>query len=338
MKNTIQSSEAAAGTRAGLATPSRPRPSRAAGFPSRGAWSVLALLVLPWTACGPRTESVVVFTAQDRVFAEPVFAAFTEETGIRVLPVHDNEATKTTGLANRLRAEAARPQGDLWWSNEEMRTRQLAREGVLEPGWTSFGERRRVLVVHEEHRDRVPMNPGLSLFTNAEFRGRIAIAYPVFGTTVAHFLVLRQRWGREAWEAWCRALADNRPLILDSNSAVVRLVAQGEVWIGLTDSDDVAFGRREGLSVTDVSLPPEEDLAIPNTLALVRGAPHPDPARRLMSFIAGSSAIERLVSTGALTGSTTPSEDPARPDDATWDRVLDDLDPAIRWLEGVFVR
>src|SRR5205085_730602 len=74
-------------------------------------------------------KTVVLYTSQDQDFAEPVLKQFTRETGIRVQSVFDSEAVKTVALANRLLAEANHPQCDIWWSNEELRTRQLAARG-----------------------------------------------------------------------------------------------------------------------------------------------------------------------------------------------------------------
>src|SRR5256885_12959964 len=52
---------------------------------------------------------------------------------------YDSEAVKTVGLANRLLAERAHPQCDVFWSNEEMRTRQLAGQDVFcaTNGWAA---------------------------------------------------------------------------------------------------------------------------------------------------------------------------------------------------------
>jgi iron(III) transport system substrate-binding protein len=287
--------------------------------------------------CARSSNEVVVYAAQDRIFAEPIFAEFTRKTGIRVRAVHDNEATKTTGVANRLMVESARPVADVWWSNEEMRTRQLARKGILATNWQAFGQRRRVLVAQPQIAERLPRRVPMALLTNAEYRGRIAIAYPVFGSTANHLLVLRQRWGEEQWRQWCLALKANRPLIVDGNSAVVRLVAKGDAWIGLTDSDDVTFGRREGLSVVDRELASADGFAVPNTAAMVVNAPHPEAARRLAEFLASRDVRHRLIEAGAL---DPESEGIGQPPDSAvdWDRLLDELDDGLRWLEQTFVR
>lgn len=289
-------------------------------------------------ACSKRAPFVVVYAAQDRIFSEPVFRSFTEQSGIEVRAVHDNEATKTVGLANRLALERSHPQADLWWSNEEMRTRQLVRQGVLDQGWQSFGHRSRVLVVPEGAKDALPAAPDLSLLTNSALKGRIAIAFPVFGTTATHFLVLRQRWGAQAWEQWCRALALNRPLIVDGNSVVVRLVARGDARIGLTDSDDVSFARREGLKVTPLSLPPADGLWVPNTIAYVTKSPRRDPAQQLAEYLIGTPIVSRLIEAGALEGADGLPTGDMRVNESQWERLLDELDPAVTTLREIFVR
>lgn len=305
---------------------------------------VLALVFLlglgAISGCRPGRPFVVVYAAQDRVFAEPLFAAFTRETGIEVRPVYDNEATKTTGLANRLLAEAARPQADVWWSNEEMRTRQLLREGVLDPPMARFGQRARVLVVRTN-----TFAPGtwkdfdLAALTRAEFRGQVALAYPLFGTTAGQFLVLRQRLGEAAWQAWGRALMANRPWLVDGNSRVVQAVARGDARVGLTDSDDVRFAQREGLPVVAIPLSIRDGLEVPNTVARVRNAPHRDAAERLREFLTGPTARAQLIAAGALDPESTAVAGLADPSAAPdWEKILAELDPALSWLQAVFVR
>ncbi len=310
----------------------RPR-SATRGHP--GPWIVL-LLILSLAGCRRTGDSVTVYAAQDRVFAEPIFKEFRQATGIEVDPVFDNEATKTTGLANRLVLEAKNPQADVWWSNEELRTRQLVREGILEPELRQFGHRERVLVVSAHPTRTLPAALSLSTLTQPEFRGRIAMAYPIFGTTLAHLLVLRQRWGDAAWRTWCEALAANRPLLVDGNSLVVKIVARGDAWVGLTDSDDVAFGRREGLDVAAHPLSAEDGLLIPNTIARVVRAPHPDAASKLLAFLGGMGTEARLVAAGALESASFPGRSEVGTID--WDTILRDLDPSVRWLQATFVR
>ncbi len=301
-------------------------------------WLVLIAGVWVGTGCGRSGPEVIVYTAQDRVFAEPIFREFERHLGTRVRALYDSEATKAVGLANRLIAESARPRADVWWSNEEMRTRQLAARGVLETGWTTFGGRRRVLVVRTNSEYARGPAVSLGLLTNAACRGRVAMAYPVFGSTTTHLLMLRQRWGEPAWKAWCRSLAENRPLVVDGNSVVVRLVARGDADLGLTDSDDVAFGQREGLPVMAIALEESDGAWLPNTVAVVAGARNRQGATGLMEYLAGPEVGEGLKAAGAIDrdeGTTGPG---AAMSDADWAAILGGMDAAVEWLKETFVR
>ncbi len=116
------------------------------------AFGLLAALVVPAISLLKRAtaKTVVVYCAQDQDYAEPIFQQFQKDTGIKVLPVFDSEAVKTVGMANRLLAERSYPQCDLFWGNEEMRTRQLAAQNVFREtnGWAAFGHRSRRLVIN----------------------------------------------------------------------------------------------------------------------------------------------------------------------------------------------
>src|SRR5262245_17000300 len=99
------------------------------------AWVVGMLVVL--SGCGGSREgagtstapSVVVYSAQDREFAQPVLRAYEKRTGVVVRPKFDVESTKTVGLANDIIAEANRPQCDLFWNNEILNTLRLKERG-----------------------------------------------------------------------------------------------------------------------------------------------------------------------------------------------------------------
>ncbi|MBL9175931.1 MAG: substrate-binding domain-containing protein, partial [Verrucomicrobiales bacterium] len=248
---------------------------------------------------------VVLYCAQDQVFAEPMLAEFTAKTGIPVRPVFDSEAVKTVGLANRLLAERGHPVCDVYWGNEELRARQLAAAGVFVPtnGWAAFGHRSRSLVVRTNPTgvpDGFVTPRSLVDLTNVAFRGRVSLAFPLFGTTATHLLALRQHWGESNWLAWCRALAANAPLLEEGNSHVVRRVARGEAWVGVTDSDDIVSGQREGLPVA--ALPPfPESLLVPNTVALVAKPGGASPAaRQLFEFLQSPAVRSALEAAGAL--------------------------------------
>lgn len=286
---------------------------------------------------GHSAETVIVYAAQDQVYAEPILKDFEKQTGIKVRAIYDSEATKTVAIANRLLAERDHPRCDVYWGNEELRTRQLASRNIFREtnGWAAFGYRSRRMVV--------PAAPGspaapasLVELTNPIYRDKVALAYPLFGTTAAHFLALRQHWGESNWLAWCRALAANKPFLVDGNSVAVKFVARGEAVIGLTDSDDIAAEIREGARVKALPIS-GETLLIPNTVAVVRHAPHPAAAQRLFEYLQTRAVTERLVQDGALEGAWASDVWSAtlQPD---WEAVLRDLDSATATLQKVFLR
>ena len=95
---------------------------------------VVLLTVLSQFACTParKEKELVVYTSVDLVYSEPVFMEYEKSSGIRVLPVYDVEAAKTTGLVNRLIAEKGNPRADVFWSGEFAQTILLREEGVLD--------------------------------------------------------------------------------------------------------------------------------------------------------------------------------------------------------------
>jgi iron(III) transport system substrate-binding protein len=303
----------------------------------RGAWFVALLLLT--SACDRTPRSyIVLYCAQDQSLAEPILRRFESQSGLQVRAVFDSEAAKTVGLANRLISEASHPSADVYWGNEEFRARQLLALGVLDTveGLKTFGQRSRQWVVRD-----APVPPELESLqsmmelTNRAFKGRLSIAHPRFGTTSTHFHALRQHWGDTPWREWCRALAQNDPFIEEGNSQVVQRVARGEALLGLTDSDDILAAQRQGLKVRPLRSFPET-LLIPNTLALVVGAPNPPGALHLVKFLSSPEVELELVSAGGLEPRKDgPLQAALRPD---WPKIIFSIDSTAQQLEELFRR
>jgi iron(III) transport system substrate-binding protein len=281
-------------------------------------------------------REVVLYSSADPDVLRPVVEVFEKETGIRVKTVGDTEATKTTGLVQRVIAEKDRPRADAWWSSEAMGTILLSSAGLLEPytseaaergspwpasmrgsrkDWYGIARRARVLVYNTRHVAAEQVPGRLAGLAEPRFRGRLVMARPQFGTTRGHMAALLHAHGEAAFAGWLRALRDNGVRLLDGNASVVRAVANGEAWIGLADTDDVHAGIRNGWPVAMVLvgneiLPtardgagaavrhfPEAEMQVPSTVAVVRGAPHPEQARRLLDFLV-SPRVERMLADG----------------------------------------
>jgi iron(III) transport system substrate-binding protein len=289
--------------------------------------------------CKQQTPTVIIYTSQDEEYAAPIFQNFEKQTGIAVKAVYDSEAVKTVGLVNRLLAETSNPQCDVFWNNEELRTRLLASRNIFREtnGWVLMGYRTRRIAVNT---NLLPLANAPHLFTdvtNAAWRGKVALAYPMFGTTATHFLALRQYLGDENWQAWCRALVANKPMLVDGNSIAVRQVGGGEALLCFTDSDDAAAEKREGLPVAPVPLD-AQSLIVHNTAGVLRGAPHPAEAERLFEYLQSAPVQEELVSKKALE-SAVPGDVNTQPGlKVDWNTLLRDLDKGTEEMKTIFLR
>jgi iron(III) transport system substrate-binding protein len=269
--------------------------------------------------CQRGTHEVVVYTSVDQVFSEPIFQEFERQTGTTVRAVFDTEETKSTGVLNRIIAEAQSPRTDVFWSGDPVRPFLLVKRGLVEPyvstnaasipaafkapdgTWTGFAARARILLVNTA---RVP--PGeaprsIRDLANPRWKGQTAMANPLFGTTTMHIAALFAASGDEQAQAFLRDLRANEIRVASSNGEVKRLVVGGEVAFGLTDTDDAHEALEHGAPVQAVY--PDEDgigtLVMPTTVVLIKGGPHPADGRRLIDFLLSPEVERRMADSAA---------------------------------------
>jgi len=329
----------------------------------------LLLLALCLCGCQPRraVRDVVVYTSIDQVYAEPILNDFERQTGIRVLAVYDVEASKTTGLANRLIAERSRARADVFLSGEFSQTLALKAAGVLAPYrspaaaglpiydaenyWAGFGGRARVLLVNTQRvaRSRCPASL-FDLLDPAWPRGQVGMALPLFGTAATHAAALYACLGPEKARSFYRQLAARGVRVVDGNSVVRDLVARGDLMVGITDTDDACAAIRAGapvrMIVPDQGAAGLGTLVIPGTVSLVANAPHAAEGRRLIDYLASPDMDSRLVTCGwsqiSLRASGVRAEGmpqaELRPMQAQPADVFGQLATAIQDLTEIFVR
>ncbi len=280
-------------------------------------------------------KEVVVYTSVDQVYSEPILKAYEQSTGVRVKAVYDVEAAKTTGLVTRLDAEKARPQADVFWSGEFAQTMGLKERGVLAPYrspaaadipavfsdpeacWTGVGGRARVFIVNTTLLR--PSEYPASLDDMLDSRrpaDSIGIANPLFGTAATHAAALYASRGPDPALGFFKALRERGIRVVDGNSVVRDLVANGQLAFGLTDTDDAAEALRRGAPVRVIA--PDQDrggtLVIPGTVAMIAGGPHPAEARALVDYLLSVETEAALVKAGGFQMSLRPGSplnDPA---------------------------
>ncbi len=292
----------------------------------RDSFKRLALAALALTAavagCTAANDGgageVVIYTSVDQVYAEPLFREFERETGIRVVAVFDTEETKSTGVLNRLIAEGDNPRADLFWSGDPVRPFLLIGRGLSAPyvpanaaaipatfrdaegSWTGTAARARVLLVNRERLAGRPMPTRLDDLADPRWKGNVAIANPLFGTTTMHAAALFATRGEAEARRFFEALKANDVRVAGSNGEVRRLVVSGEVAFGLTDTDDAYEAVKDGAPVEIVY--PDQDgagaLVMPTSVILIRGGPNPGTARQLADFLVSPEA-ERMMAASA---------------------------------------
>jgi iron(III) transport system substrate-binding protein len=284
--------------------------------------SIGAAVAVLVAGCGGRERSreVIAYVSADRPFSEPIMLEYERRTGVRVNVVYDTEETKSTGLANRLLAEKNRPQADVFWSNEPVRTLVLKSRDVLQPYqspsargiadtfkdrdgyWTGFAARLRVIVYNTAR--VADADAPRSVFDLAEprWKGQVAIADPRFGSTSFHVAALYAELGDKRADDYFRKLRANDVKVVDGNSVVRDMVARGDVSVGLTDTDDVNVAIEAKQPVALV-LPDRDGIGVPvmpNMVSLVAGAPHSDEGKRLVDYLLSPEVERRLAESDAV--------------------------------------
>lgn len=255
-------------------------------------------------------RELVLYTSVDQPIAAPIIAEFEKQSGIDVLIVTDAEATKSVGLAERLRAEKANPQADVFWGNEIFHTINLAEEGIFTPyespsaadipaifkdpqdRWTGSVVRVRVIVVSPTS-DFMPQ--GLEDLIKSQ-SGVVAMARPTAGTTGGHVAAIYALWGEEKADAYFRALQQKGIKLLGGNSAVAEQSQRGAISMGLTDNDDVHAAQQGG--PLGMILPDQDSigtLVVPCTVGLVQSS---DDAKRLVDYLLSRQVEEAMMKAG----------------------------------------
>src|SRR5262249_36984644 len=174
--------------------------------------------------------------------------------------------------------------------------------------WHAFATRARVLIVNTELVPEKERPKSLFDLADEKWKGQAVMARPLFGTSATQAACLFEVMGREDAEKYYHALKENGIHIAPGNSQVARWVADGKtpsgerVAVGVTDTDDamamvrakkkvaLIFPDREGSE----KYPRFGTLYIPNTVAILKNASHPEAAKRLVDYLLSPEVEARL--------------------------------------------
>jgi iron(III) transport system substrate-binding protein len=267
----------------------------------------------------PSKRIVVLYCATDREIAQELIDQFEKETGIHIEAKFDTEAAKSVGLVQAIRQEKANPQCDVFWGGGSFFCTMLANDGCLAPvpndlvqaegtaphdaegRWLGFAAAYRVLIVNTEVLAPDSRPHSFRDLTDPRFKGHVGIANPLFGGMAAHLAALFAKLGGDEGRNWLKGLKSNDCAICAGMADVKDRVASGELWFGITATDDAHVALAGGKPVT-VVYPDQNPGEIGclngyNTVALVAGAPHPREAEKLIRFLMTTST-EKILAAG----------------------------------------
>jgi iron(III) transport system substrate-binding protein len=326
--------------------------------------AVLVLGFSLWWKAAHR-HALVVYCAHDAIYAEKILRDFERRTGIPLAIRFDTEATKSLGLAELLIREKDAPRCDVFWNNELLGMLDLQERGILQPyqgtgyaripvafkapdgSWTGFAARLRVVMFNTAKAGTTAPNltglpPGTDL-------SHIAIAKPLYGTTLTHYTLLWHLWGAQKLQAWHNDWRRAGVKELNGNAAVKDAIAEGACYAGFTDTDDCFEAKDDGhpVAMTPVRLDDGKTICIPNTVAIIRGARHPQAAHQLVDFLlseetelALAASKSRQVPLGPVPAERLPAEVREL---AQWAREGEDLTKlgtaraeCLAWLKSLY--
>lgn len=281
-------------------------------------YAVALCIAISSSGCVPQPEdAVVVYSAADREYATPILGGFERRNEtVEVTPVFDVESTKTVGLVTKIESESKRPRCDVFWNNEIMHTLRLEKAGMLQsidwdiPGdwpksfrsddgnWVGIAARARVLLVNRDLLPNTENRPSsVKDLVDPKWKDKCGVALPMFGTTATHFSILVDQMGAEKANEFFKSVASNA-VVLSGNKQVAQAVSSGQLAFGLTDTDDALIEIDAGLPV-EMVFPDQQPgepgtLRIPNTVAVMKNAPHPIAAAELANYLVSTDTEMRL--------------------------------------------
>jgi|LakMenEpi03Aug12_release.lakeMendotaPanAssembly.Ray.scaffolds.fasta_scaffold174776_2 iron(III) transport system substrate-binding protein len=241
-------------------------------------------------------RSLIVYCAHDSLYADSILERFSKIANCTVYAKYDTEASKSLGFVSRLLAEKNSPQCDVFWNNEVLGTAALDIAGVLadlrEPHrierratnrWVSFGGRLRCVI--SASRRSLSEESVNSVFEQGEL-SFLAVAKPMFGTTLTQYCRWAEVWGLSALIERHRDWVRKGLRVVDGNAQVKDLVAAGGCELGFTDSDDLHAARDAGSTLwAEPVRIGGRTICIPNTAAVIAGTEHGDLAHALVAHL-----------------------------------------------------
>ena len=178
----------------------------------------------------------------------PIFAKFTEKTGIKLEIDYGN----TPALAMQLMTEGQDSPVDVFYAQESGYLGAMAKGELLaevpealrklvrseldvgQTHWLAVSGRARVMVYDPAKVTAEQLPKSLKDLTGEAWKDKVGWA-PTNGSFQAHLSALRHHWGEEETETWLKGIMANGVRAAGNNSALVQDVARGALAVGLVN-------------------------------------------------------------------------------------------------------
>lgn len=248
-------------------------------------------------------DALIIYCSHDSIFADKILKDFSQKTGIRVIPRYDTEASKSLGLTEKILLEGAKSECDLYWSNEIFSMPVLQEANLLEAYkgtgwqripdiykdsngfWAGFAARLRVVIINTENFKGNQQD--ITTRFNQGDLSKVAIALPLYGTTLTHFACLWRALGKDTLVANYREWKKRGLQIVPGNGPSRTLVANGTCQFAWTDTDDFfgALDKNAPVKMLPVRLPDNSTICIPNTIGLMKNSTRKNAAKKLIDYL-----------------------------------------------------
>ncbi len=276
--------------------------------------SILALIgTTVWEAPGARAQSVELqfYTSVPRNQTVPLIEKFSElNPDIHVSMFQAGNETLLDKMQLEIRG-SGRIQADVMWIEEPAALAQFAKDGLLEP--YSAKELDKILPAYRDPQGRFVANHVAHIFimyntskvaaeqapkswkdlTDKRFANKLIFSNPrVSGAGATFASAMVQTYGWPFWES----VAKLKP-ILAGGDATISSVVLGERTLAPVRDEDIAVALRRKQPI-DYVVPAEGGLAMPTYVAIVKGTPKLEAARKLYDFMISKEVAESFLRLG----------------------------------------